>query len=81
MIEMPHSLAAMIAGLPDWLPGKPITRDQLLLLANDNVVAPGMPGLGELGLVATPIALIVPGYLARFRPDGGRRVATDDAPR
>jgi uncharacterized protein YbjT (DUF2867 family) len=81
MFEMPHRVAAMIAGLPDWLPGKPITRDQLLLLAKDNVVTPGMPGLGELGLVATPIALIVPSYLARFRPDGGRRVAADDPPR
>jgi NADH dehydrogenase len=56
MFEMPRTVAAMIAGLPDWLPGKPITRDQLLLLAKDNVVTPGMPGLGELGLVATPIA-------------------------
>jgi len=80
MIDMPRGVASTIAGLPDWLPGKPITRDQLLLLAKDSVVTPGMPGLAELGVVAKPIGLVVPSYLARFRPGGGRRAATD-APR
>jgi NADH dehydrogenase len=55
------------------LPGKPLTRDQLLLLSRDNVVASGMPGLAELGIVPTPVELVVPAYLRRFQPGGGRR--------
>jgi hypothetical protein len=40
----------------------------------DNVVASGMPGLADLGIVPTPIELIVPFYLRRFRPGGKRLV-------
>ena len=32
-----------------------------------------MPGLEELGIVPTPVELIVPAYLRRFQPGGGRR--------
>jgi NADH dehydrogenase len=42
------------------------------LLKQDNVVAPGMPGLGALGITPTPIELIVPQYLARYRAAPGR---------
>jgi len=31
-----------------------------------------MPGLAELGVLPTPIELIVPDYLARFRRAGAR---------
>ena len=50
-----------------------MTRDQLLLLERDNVVSPGKPGLAELGIVPTPVELVVPDYLRRFQPGGGRR--------
>ncbi len=55
------------------MPGKPFTRDQLLLLQRDNVAAPGVPGLAELGIVPTPVELVVPDYLDRYRPGGGKR--------
>jgi hypothetical protein len=45
------------------------------LLRQDNVVAPGAPGLAELGIKPASIEAIVPSYLARFRPGGGRRDA------
>ncbi len=54
------------------LPTKPFTRDQLLMLSRDNVVAPGDAGLGELGIVPTPVELVVPAYLDRYRPGGGK---------
>lgn len=73
LVEMPMGLVRLQAGLMELLPGKPLTRDQLLMLAHDNVVAPGMPGLLELGIVPTPAELIVPNYLRRFQPGGGRR--------
>jgi NADH dehydrogenase len=74
MVEVPPRLADLQARVMEQLPGKPLTRDQLLLLARDNVVSPGMPGLAELGVAATPVDVVVPGYLQRFRPAGGRRV-------
>jgi NADH dehydrogenase len=51
----------------------PLTRDQVLLLGRDNVVAPGMPGLAELGVTPTPVEAVVPSYLFRYRR-GGRSV-------
>jgi NADH dehydrogenase len=57
----------------EWVPGKPLTRDQLLMLETDNVVHADMPGLQELGIVPTPVELIVPSYLRRFQTGGGRR--------
>jgi len=43
------------------------------MLARDNVVTPGAPGLAELGLPATPMDVVVPDYLWRFRPVGAQR--------
>lgn len=73
LVDIPMGLARLQAGLMEMVPGKPLTRDQLLMLARDNVVAAGMPGLAELGVVPTPVELVVPAYLRRFQPGGGRR--------
>lgn len=73
LIPIPMALARLQARFAELLPNKPITRDQLLLLAHDNVVAPDAPGLGTLGLVATPIERVVPSYLRMFRIGGGWR--------
>ena len=74
LVTVPMGLARLQARFLERLPGKPLTRDQLLMLQRDNVVAAGMPGLAELGIVPTPVDLVVPAYLRRFRPGGGRRV-------
>ncbi|HYZ60831.1 MAG TPA: complex I NDUFA9 subunit family protein [Acetobacteraceae bacterium] len=73
LVEIPPGLARLQARVAELLPGKPLTRDQLLLLQRDNVVTPGQPGLAELGIVPTPMELIVPTYLDRYRRGGGRR--------
>ena len=72
MIEIPMGLARIQAAVAERLPTKPLTRDQLVMLSKDNVVSPGMPGLAELGIPATPVELIVPDYLDRYRPGGGK---------
>ena len=43
-----------------------------MMLSKDNVVAAGALGLPSLGIQQTPIELIVPEYLARYRPGGGK---------
>lgn len=73
LFEVPMWLAEWQATVMEKLPGKPLTRDQLLLLAKDNVVGQGVLSLAELGIQATPLDLVVPRYLARFRPGGGKR--------
>ena len=71
LIAVPARLARMQAGLLERLPGKLLTRDQLLMLERDNVVSAGAAGLAELGIVPTPIGLVVPEYLRQFSPGGG----------
>ena len=75
LVTLPEALVRLQARLGDMLPGAPLTRDQLLMLERDNVVPPQAEGLAELGLQPTPLEAVVPGYLRRFRPGGGRRQA------
>jgi NADH dehydrogenase len=72
LIDIPMGIAQMQARLCEYLPGKPLTRDQLLLLTKDNVVTEGARTLHDLGISPTPLELVVPAYLSRFRPGGGR---------
>jgi uncharacterized protein YbjT (DUF2867 family) len=76
LVEVPMGVARMQASVLQHVPGKPLTPDQLVMLSKDNVVAPGAAGLEALGITPTPVELVVPGYLARFRPGGGRRPVT-----
>jgi NADH dehydrogenase len=57
------------------LPVPPLTRDQIMLLQQDNVVTPGALTLADLGIQAEGLDAILPTYLARYRPGGrlGRR--------
>ncbi len=75
LLDVPLGVARAQARLAELLPGKPFTRDQLLLLQRDNVATPGQSGLAELGIVPTPVELIVPDYLDRYRQGGGKREA------
>jgi len=72
MIELPMGLVRLQAAVLEHLPGKLLTRDQLLLLERDNVVTSGAKGLADLGVTPTPAELVVPDYLRRYRPGGGR---------
>lgn len=73
MVDIPLGLARLQARFMELLPGKPLTRDQVVMLQRDNLVGPDMPGLKELGIVPTPLELVVPIYLRRYQPGGGQR--------
>jgi NADH dehydrogenase len=75
IIDLPIPLANVQASVLEHLPGKLLTTDQVKQLGRDNVVAPGAPGLADLGIAATPMGLVLPSYLARYRPGGRRRAA------
>lgn len=63
VIDLPPRLAQFQAQILQRLPGKLLTTDQISMLARDNIVSPWAPGLAELGIIPTPMDLIVPTYL------------------
>jgi len=73
LVNMPLGLTKIQAAVLEHLPGKLLTRDQLRMLAHDNVAGSDALGLGDLGISPTAVEQIVPAYLARYRPGGGRR--------
>ncbi|QJQ31172.1 NAD-dependent epimerase/dehydratase family protein [Sphingomonas lacunae] len=70
LLDMPGFAASALATLTGWLPGAPITRDQLAMLAKDNVVAEGTDGLAALGIPATPLDAVAREWLDIYRPHG-----------
>ena len=70
LVNVPFPVARLEARLLQALPVPPLTVDQVRMLERDNVVAPGAPGLAELGITPTPIEAVIPSYLDRFRPGG-----------
>lgn len=70
LVPLPACALWPQALVAELLPKPPLTRDQLLLLKRDNVVADGALGLADLGITATSIEAIVPTYLRRYRRGG-----------
>jgi uncharacterized protein YbjT (DUF2867 family) len=70
ILDLPVPLARFQAFFLERLPGKLLTRDQISLLASDNTVSPGAPGLYELGITPTAMDLVLPSYLCRYRAGG-----------
>jgi NADH dehydrogenase len=65
-------IQATVLELPNKLFGLPplLTRDQVAMLAVDNVVPEGAKTLDDLGVKATTLDSILPTYLYRYRPSG-----------
>ena len=61
IIPLPDSLGYLQAAVGEWLPGKPISRDNFRSLKLDSVGT--QDGLAALGIVATPMDVIVPPLL------------------
>ena len=81
LISVPFGLASLQAfflelpsNLVPALPAPPLTQDQVQMLRRDSVVSAAALTLNDLGIQPTALELVVPGYLARYRP-GGRFVA------
>jgi uncharacterized protein YbjT (DUF2867 family) len=74
LVPISFELAMLQARFLELLPVPPLTRDQVELLETDNVVAAGAATLADLGITPTPIELVVPEYLARYRASLARAV-------
>ncbi|MGH8171590.1 MAG: complex I NDUFA9 subunit family protein [Rhodanobacteraceae bacterium] len=61
IIALPDALGFVQASVGEWLPGKPISRDNFRSLKLDSVGT--QDGLAALGIVATPMDVVVPALL------------------
>ena len=71
VVPLPDALGAWQARIGEWLPGKPISRDNFRSLKLDSVGT--RDGLASLGIVATPMEAVVPRLLGEARERRRRR--------
>lgn len=74
-VPIPFFLLGIGAGLTGWIPGAPMTYDQVKLLRADNIVKNGRDAtsvgtLADLGVEQTALEAVVPSYLWAYRPSG-----------
>lgn len=70
LVPLPAAIAMIQAFFLELSPFPPLlTRDQVRMLATDNVVG-DLPGLADLGITPTAVESVVPGYLVRYRRGG-----------
>ena len=67
LATVPFWILAIEGLILQFLPGKLLTADQVLMLHAPNVVSAGAKTLADLGVQATPMDVILPTYLNRFR--------------
>ncbi|MFN3076303.1 MAG: complex I NDUFA9 subunit family protein [Alphaproteobacteria bacterium] len=67
IVPMPFWLGRLQASVLQFLPKPPLTPDQVVLLAKDNVLTGTYPGLTELGITPETAEVILPLYLSRYR--------------
>jgi NADH dehydrogenase len=77
---LPTALAKLQALAMEWLPGEPLmSRDNVDSMAVPNVASGKLPGLAALGITATALEAVAPGYLdgqqACSRLDSLRKLA------
>ena len=79
ILGLPQWASWMQAATLEWVPGKPFSLDNFRSLSVDSVG--GEDGLGVLGIAATPLEAMAPGYIgqlsSRDRYDSFRRVHSD----
>lgn len=62
-LPLPFAAWHVLAAAASLFPGPPLTRDQVILMEQDNVVAPDALGFADLGIAPTPVEEVLPRYL------------------
>lgn len=74
LVPVPWGIARLLGRVGQYLPGRPITDDQVRMLKFDNVVSDEAKEDGRtlsgLGVEPTALEVILPTYLGRFRERG-----------
>jgi NADH dehydrogenase len=76
LMSLPFGLGRLQGAILQFVPGKPLTRDQVFMLETDAVPSGQNPGLTQLGIVPSSPEALVPSYLWRFRKHGQFAAAT-----
>jgi NADH dehydrogenase len=63
LVPMPFAAWHVLAGIAEWLPRPPITRNQVELMETDNVARPHSAGFAELGIAPRSLEEILPTIL------------------
>jgi len=84
LVSLPWFFASAIGKVIGWLPGAPITSDQVEMLKTDNVVSEtalkGKLTLEGMSIKPTPMSAILPTYLVQYRPHGQfTKISGEDA--
>jgi len=79
IVPYPLPLAFITAFFMEFIPGKPLTRDQVRLLKVDNVLSGENATITDLGLTPRGIESVLPSYLHSYQPPSGRRVRIREA--
>ena len=73
-IPIPFGIAGLMGRIMKYLPGAPLTDDQVVLLRRDNVVSreaiDEKRTLEGLGITPTALEAILPSYMVQYRPEG-----------
>lgn len=70
VVDIPDALARPMVRLTGWAPGAPMTWDQWLMLQQDNVVDPALPGIDAFGIRPMPLAAVAESWLSPYRRNG-----------
>ena len=65
LVPIPFVIWELLAALVAPLPHRPVSRDQVILMKRDNVVAANALTFAELGIAPTPLEEVLPTYLGR----------------
>jgi NADH dehydrogenase len=68
LTTLPYGLANIVGFFNELLPRPMITRDQIKLLKQDNIVSANTLTFADIGITPQNVEAIVPHYLARFAP-------------
>ena len=69
-IDVPDFAAWGLATGLGWAPGAPINRDQMRMLAHDNVVSAKSDALKSMQITPTPLDAVAQGWLNIYRKHG-----------
>lgn len=70
IVDIPIPIAKMKAQFLQYVPGKPLTPDQVIMLERDNVVSGDFGTLEDLQVTPRALEMVLPEYLVRYRPHG-----------
>ena len=66
LIPLPFALWRILASVAEFLPGSPLTRNQVALMQRDNIALADRPGLSNLDITPTEIETLVSALMDRI---------------